>query len=80
MPLGVSRTGRRYRTVGFGWAGALFCLSFEMRPVVRDGAIVARLMMNLSASFDHRIVDGHDGASLVLAIKALLEYPATIFV
>ncbi|MBK7727939.1 MAG: 2-oxo acid dehydrogenase subunit E2 [Gammaproteobacteria bacterium] len=52
----------------------------ELRPVVRDGAIVARLMMNLSASFDHRIVDGHDGASLVQAIKGLLEHPATIFV
>jgi len=52
----------------------------EMRPVIRDGEIVARLMMNLSASFDHRIVDGYDGASLVQSIKALLEYPATIFV
>lgn len=52
----------------------------ELRPVVRDGAIVVRLMMNLSASFDHRIVDGHDGASLVQSIKGLLEHPATIFI
>lgn len=52
----------------------------ELRPVIRDGAIVARLMMNLSASFDHRIVDGHDGASLVQAIKGLVEHPATIFI
>lgn len=51
----------------------------ELRPVVRDGAIVVRLMMNLSASFDHRIVDGHEGASLVQSIKGLLEHPATIF-
>lgn len=52
----------------------------ELRPVVRDGAIVVRLMMNLSASFDHRIVDGHEGASLVQSIKGLLEHPATIFI
>ena len=49
------------------------------RPVIRNGAIVARTMMNLSASFDHRVVDGYDGARLVQAIKDRLEYPATLF-
>ncbi|OUS10495.1 branched-chain alpha-keto acid dehydrogenase subunit E2 [Gammaproteobacteria bacterium 53_120_T64] len=51
----------------------------QQRPVVKDGAIVIRRMMNLSSSFDHRIVDGFDGAELIQAIKTLLENPATIF-
>jgi len=52
----------------------------QQRPVVIDGAIVVRTMMNLSASFDHRIVDGYDGAQLVQALKRLLENPGAIFV
>jgi 2-oxoisovalerate dehydrogenase E2 component (dihydrolipoyl transacylase) len=49
------------------------------RAVVKDGNIVIRRIMNLSSSWDHRVVDGHDGASLVQLIKSYLEYPATIF-
>jgi 2-oxoisovalerate dehydrogenase E2 component (dihydrolipoyl transacylase) len=49
------------------------------RPVVLRGAITVRRMMNISSSFDHRFVDGHDAASLVQAIKECLEHPATIF-
>jgi 2-oxoisovalerate dehydrogenase E2 component (dihydrolipoyl transacylase) len=49
------------------------------RPMVKDGQIVIRKMMNLSSSFDHRVVDGWDAASFVQAIKNLLEYPATLF-
>jgi len=49
------------------------------RPVVRGGQIVARLMMNLSCSFDHRVVDGWDAAQFVNRIKAYLEHPATLF-
>ncbi len=52
----------------------------QERAVVKDGAIVVRKMMNLSSSFDHRIVDGFDGARLVQAIKRLLENPGAIFV
>ncbi len=52
----------------------------QERPVVKDGIIVVRKMMNLSSSFDHRIVDGFDGAQLVQALKRLLENPATIFI
>ncbi len=52
----------------------------EERAVVRDGKIVIRRMMNLSSSFDHRVVDGADGAALVQTVKRLLENPATIFV
>lgn len=49
------------------------------RPVVLRGAITVRRMMNISGSFDHRFVDGHDAASLVQALKECLEHPATIF-
>ncbi|HET9861996.1 MAG TPA: dihydrolipoamide acetyltransferase family protein [Steroidobacteraceae bacterium] len=50
------------------------------RPVVVDGQITVRLMMNLSSSFDHRFVDGYDAASMIQALKDLLEQPATIFI
>ena len=49
------------------------------RPVVRDGQIVIRKMMNLSSSFDHRVVDGFDAASFIQRVKTMLENPATIF-
>lgn len=49
------------------------------RPVVRGGQIVVRKMMNLSSSFDHRVVDGYDAAEFIQRIKALLEHPATLF-
>ena len=50
------------------------------RPVVRGGQIVIRKMMNLSSSFDHRVVDGWDAAQFVQELKGLLEQPATLFV
>jgi 2-oxoisovalerate dehydrogenase E2 component (dihydrolipoyl transacylase) len=48
-------------------------------PVVRNGQIVIRKMLRLSSSWDHRVVDGWDGAVLVQRLKTLLENPATIF-
>ena len=48
-------------------------------PVVRNGQIVIRKMLRLSSSWDHRVVDGWDGAMLVQRLKTLLENPATIF-
>jgi 2-oxoisovalerate dehydrogenase E2 component (dihydrolipoyl transacylase) len=50
------------------------------RPVAVDGQVTIRLMMNLSSSFDHRFVDGFDAASMIQALKDLLEQPATIFI
>ncbi len=50
------------------------------RPVALGGAIVLRKMMNLSSSFDHRIVDGWVAAEFVQKVKELLEQPATLFV
>jgi 2-oxoisovalerate dehydrogenase E2 component (dihydrolipoyl transacylase) len=50
------------------------------RPVVHHGAVVVRRIMNLSSSFDHRFVDGYDAASMIQALKELLEHPAMIFI
>jgi pyruvate dehydrogenase E2 component (dihydrolipoamide acetyltransferase) len=47
----------------------------EPRAVVRDGQIVARQMMNISLSFDHRLIDGHEGAEFAQRIKGYLEDP-----
>jgi 2-oxoisovalerate dehydrogenase E2 component (dihydrolipoyl transacylase) len=49
------------------------------RPVVMNGQVAVRLMMNLSSSFDHRFVDGYDAAAMIQSIKEMLEHPATIF-
>ena len=48
------------------------------RPVVRDGQIVIRKVMNLSVSFDHRILDGMTAAKFVLDVVKLLEHPAVL--
>jgi 2-oxoisovalerate dehydrogenase E2 component (dihydrolipoyl transacylase) len=50
------------------------------RPVVHQGAVVVRRIMNLSSSFDHRFVDGYDAAAMIQALKEFLEHPATIFI
>ena len=51
-----------------------------VRPVWDGSAFVPRKMMNLSSSFDHRVIDGWDAAVFVQRIKSLLETPATIFI
>lgn len=50
-----------------------------VRPAWRDGVVVPRRMMNLSSSFDHRVVDGHDAAAFIQRVRALLETPALLF-
>jgi 2-oxoisovalerate dehydrogenase E2 component (dihydrolipoyl transacylase) len=50
------------------------------RPMYQGGAVVPRQLMNLSSSFDHRVVDGMDAARFIQAIRALLEHPAMLFV
>jgi len=50
------------------------------RPMVVDGEIVARKMMYLSPSFDHRVLDGAVGARFVSALKAVLETPEILLV
>ena len=49
------------------------------RLVLRDGQTVTRQLMNLSSSFDHRVVDGYDAAEFIQKIKAMLEHPTTLF-
>jgi len=50
------------------------------KPVVRDGGVVVRKTMNLSSSFDHRVIDGMHAAQFIQAMRRLLEYPALLFV
>jgi 2-oxoisovalerate dehydrogenase E2 component (dihydrolipoyl transacylase) len=50
------------------------------RPVIRSGAIVPRKTMNLSASFDHRVIDGQHAAEFVQALRGYLECPGLLFV
>lgn len=51
-----------------------------VKPVWRDGAFQPRKTMNLSSSFDHRVVDGYDAATFIQSVRALLETPAMLFV
>ena len=46
-----------------------------VKPVWRDGGFVPRKTMNLSSSFDHRVVDGHDAATFIQRVRALIEAP-----
>jgi 2-oxoisovalerate dehydrogenase E2 component (dihydrolipoyl transacylase) len=50
------------------------------RPVILNGAMVARKLMNLSSSFDHRVIDGMVAAEFIQTIRGYLECPATLFV
>ena len=50
------------------------------RPAVIEGRIEVRKLMNLSSSFDHRVVDGWDAASFIQAVKRLIETPALLFI
>ena len=50
------------------------------RPVIRNGGMVARKLMNLSSSFDHRVIDGMVAAEFIQAVRSYLEAPATLFV
>ena len=51
-----------------------------LRPMMRGGVVVPRLMMNLSSSFDHRVIDGAHAAEFVQALRGFLECPGTLFV
>jgi 2-oxoisovalerate dehydrogenase E2 component (dihydrolipoyl transacylase) len=51
-----------------------------VRPVWQGAEFVPRTMMNLSSSFDHRVIDGYNAARFVQRIRGLLEAPATIFI
>lgn len=50
------------------------------RPAIQDGTIAVRRLMNLSSSFDHRVIDGMDAARFVQAVRSLLERPSLLLV
>jgi 2-oxoisovalerate dehydrogenase E2 component (dihydrolipoyl transacylase) len=50
------------------------------RPMFRGGAVVARQLMNLSSSFDHRVIDGMDAARFIQAVRELMEQPVLLAV
>ncbi|HEY5206740.1 MAG TPA: dihydrolipoamide acetyltransferase family protein [Roseiarcus sp.] len=51
-----------------------------VRPVWRDGGFAPRKTMNLSSSFDHRVVDGYDAATFIQRLRTLIEQPAALFI
>ncbi len=65
--------------INFPEVGIVGIHKMEERPAVRNGQIVARWLMNVSISLDHRLVDGWDGAMFLQDVKALLEDPTTMF-
>ena len=48
------------------------------QPVVIEGNVVVRKMMNLSSSFDHRIIDGYDAAAFIQTLRAFIEKPVLL--
>jgi 2-oxoglutarate dehydrogenase E2 component (dihydrolipoamide succinyltransferase) len=52
----------------------------QERPVVIDGQIVARPMMYLALSYDHRIIDGRESVSFLVRVKELLENPELLLI
>jgi 2-oxoglutarate dehydrogenase E2 component (dihydrolipoamide succinyltransferase) len=61
-------------------SGVLGLHRIEERPVVRDGAIVARPMMYLALSYDHRIVDGREAVTFLVRVKEAIEDPARLLI
>jgi pyruvate dehydrogenase E2 component (dihydrolipoamide acetyltransferase) len=53
----------------------LYVPEMKQKPVVKDGQIVVGNVMNLGVSFDHRVIDGHTGASFVQEVVELLQDP-----
>ena len=59
-------------------SGILGMHAIQERPVVRDGEIVARPMMYLALTYDHRIVDGREAVSFLVRVKECIETPSRI--
>jgi len=52
----------------------------EERPVVKDGAIVARPMMYLALSYDHRLIDGREAVTFLVRVKEAIEDPTRLLI
>lgn len=61
-------------------SGVLGMHRIEERPVVRDGQIVARPMMYLALSYDHRLVDGREAVTFLVRVKEAIEDPARLLI
>jgi pyruvate dehydrogenase E2 component (dihydrolipoamide acetyltransferase) len=71
--MGMLNVDSFHAIINPGESAILAVASTVQRPVVRDGQVVVRAMMNLTLSVDHRIVDGTKGAAFVNAVKSKLE-------
>jgi 2-oxoglutarate dehydrogenase E2 component (dihydrolipoamide succinyltransferase) len=61
-------------------SGVLGLHRIEERPVVRDGQIVARPMMYLALSYDHRLIDGREAVTFLVALKNAIEDPTRLLI
>jgi pyruvate dehydrogenase E2 component (dihydrolipoamide acetyltransferase) len=61
--------------INYPEVGILYVPQIKQKPVVKDGQIVVGNVMNLGVSFDHRVIDGHTGASFVLNLAEFLQDP-----
>jgi 2-oxoglutarate dehydrogenase E2 component (dihydrolipoamide succinyltransferase) len=61
-------------------SGILGMHAIQERPVVREGEVVIRPMMNLALTYDHRIVDGREGAIFLARVKECIEDPTRMLV
>ena len=61
-------------------AGILAVGAGKLTAVVRDGEVVARTIMNVTLSADHRVVDGASAAEFLVTLKHLLEHPLMLLV
>ena len=61
-------------------SGVLGLHRIEDRPVVRDGQIVIRPMMYLALSYDHRMVDGREAVTFLVAVKNAIEDPTRLLI
>jgi len=66
--------------INLGQSAVLGLHRIEDRPVVRDGQIVARPMMYLALSYDHRLVDGREAVTFLVRIKEAIEDPTRLLI
>jgi pyruvate dehydrogenase E2 component (dihydrolipoamide acetyltransferase) len=61
--------------INYPEVGILYIPAIKQKPVVKDGQIVVGNTLNLGMSFDHRVIDGHTGASFTQDVAAMLQDP-----
>ncbi len=61
--------------INYPEVGILYVPQIKQKPVVKDGQIVVGNVMNLGLSFDHRVIDGHTGASFAQDVVGMLQDP-----